>query len=60
MNESAHIAEDRMHQFAIEAVDLTKWENTHLDDCAECWGRLVVAVQLAILTRAETDIHLVM
>jgi len=60
VKQSEHIGEDRLHQFAIEAIDLTEAENNHLDDCARCWGRLVVAVQLAYLTQTETKAHLVM
>jgi len=60
MKQSDHIGEDRVRQFANEATDLTEAENIHLDDCARCWGRLVVAIQLAILTRNETKAQLVM
>ena len=44
-----HIDNDRLHRFAIEAIELTEVENTHLDDCATCCGRLVVAVRLVVL-----------
>ena len=56
-----HIGEDRLEQCAIAATDLTEAENVHLEDCANCWKRLVVAVQLAVpKQRAEMASHLVM
>jgi len=50
-----HIDNDRLHQFAIEAIDFTEAENIHLDDCARCWRRLVVEVQLAVLEAANSE-----
>jgi hypothetical protein len=50
-----HIDNDRFHQFAIEAIDLTEEENIHIDDCATCWKRLVVAVQLVVLEPTDLD-----
>jgi hypothetical protein len=42
-----HIENDRLHQFAIEAIGLTEAENIHLDYCDACCGMLVTAVRLA-------------
>jgi hypothetical protein len=42
-----HIENDRLDQFAIEAIGLTEGENLHLDYCDACWGRLVIAIRLA-------------
>jgi hypothetical protein len=53
-----HIENDRLHQFAIEAIDFTEEENSHVDDCVPCWKRLVVAVQLVVLR--ETNACLIM
>jgi len=50
-----HIGSDRLHQFALEAIDLTEAENIHIDDCATCWKRLVVAVQLVLFEATNTD-----
>ena len=56
-----HIEDERLHRFANdEMIDLTEAENAHLDDCATCWGRLVTAVQLVFLMRAEPKSQLVM
>src|SRR4030095_11198722 len=44
-----HIDNDRLHEFAIEAIDLKKSENIHLDDCVTCRQQLVAAVQLVCL-----------
>jgi hypothetical protein len=50
-----HLESDRLHQFAIEAIDFTENENMHLDDCATCWKQLVVAIQLAALEAGDSD-----
>jgi hypothetical protein len=50
-----HIENDRLHQFAIEAIDFTEEENIHIDDCVTCWKRLVVAVQLVVLKATDSD-----
>jgi hypothetical protein len=42
-----HIESDRLRQFAIEAINFTEAENTHLDDCDTCGKQLVVAIQFA-------------
>jgi hypothetical protein len=53
---SEHIEEDRLYQFAIEAIDdLTDAENIHLDDCVKCRRRLVVAVQFAVFEEATSE-----
>jgi hypothetical protein len=48
-----HIERDRLHQFAIEAIDLTEAENIHVEDCATCWKRLVTEIQLVAFEAAE-------
>ena len=49
---SEHIEEDRLSQFAIEAIDdLTDAENIHLDDCVKCRRRLVVAFSSLFLRK---------
>jgi hypothetical protein len=50
-----HLESDRLHQFAIEAIDFTEVENMHLDDCATCWKQLVVAIQLAALQAGDSE-----
>ena len=55
-----HIKDERLQHFASEVIaDFTEAENIHLDECATCWSRLVVAVQLIVL-QAELKIDLVM
>jgi hypothetical protein len=50
-----HLESDRLHQFAIEAIDFTEAENMHLDDCATCWKQLAVAIQLAVLEASDSE-----
>jgi hypothetical protein len=50
-----HIDNDRLHQFAVEAIELTEAENIHIDDCATCSKRLVIAVKLVLLGAPNTD-----
>ena len=58
---SEHIEEDRLYQFAIEAIDdLTDTENIHLDDCEKCSGRLVVAVQFVVVEQRLVATPLIM
>ena len=53
---SEHIEEDRLYQFATEAIDdLSDAENIHLDDCDKCRRRLVVVVQFAICEEATSE-----
>jgi hypothetical protein len=48
-----HIERNRLHQFAIEAIDLTEAENIHVEDCVTCWKRLVTEIQLAVFETAD-------
>jgi len=50
-----HLESDRLHHFAIEAIEFTEAENMHLDDCATCIKQLVVAIQLAALEAGDSD-----
>ena len=50
-----HLESDRLHQFAIEAIEFTEAENMHLDDCATCWKQLVVAIQCAALDAGDSE-----
>jgi len=50
-----HLENDRLHQFAIEAIDFTEAEHMHLDDCATCWKQLVVAIQCAALDAGDSE-----
>jgi len=49
-----HIDEERLQDFANELVpDFTEAENSHIDDCATCWSRLVATLQLMFLLKSE-------
>ena len=50
-----HLESDRLHQFAIEAIDFTEAENTHLDDCATCWKQLVAEIHFAVLEAGDSE-----
>ena len=49
-----HIDENRMFDFANERHDFTLDEDIHLGECAVCWRRLILAIQLAVVSRTET------
>jgi hypothetical protein len=51
-----HINDERLHQFAIEAIEPTDAENDHLADCADCWGRLVLAVKLVLREQPQPSL----
>jgi len=54
-----HIDGDWLHLFANEIVDLSEAEIIHLDECAVCWKRFTLAVQLVVTFRTEPENQLV-